>query len=212
MRFLKKKKDYCLIPSSKANSPFHLNFFIDDFYTQKEETEAFKTYRNSLLKLILNLLNKYKKRLLNIDEKLRSCENMDKYQLYGELITANLYHIKNEKVKEITLENYYDQKKILIPLDHRYPPSTNAKLFFKKYHKLKNALSIVTLQKEETLKEINYIESIVYELENCSTIEEVSEIFDEISNNVIFKENTKNYQNQSKTKVKKSSMTKNKLL
>ena len=204
-----KKKDYFLIPSDTSTS-FHLNFFIDDFYAQKEETEEFKIYRNSILKMILDLLKKYKKRLSNIDEKLRSCENMEQYQLYGELITANLYQIKNENVKEITLDNYYNHQKVVIPLDDRYTPSTNAKIFFKKYRKLKNALAIVTLQKEETRKEINYIESIVYELENCSTIEEISEIFEEISENVIFKEKTKNYKNQPKTKVKKSSLTKNK--
>lgn len=206
-----KKRDYFLVKAEKTSSPFHLNFFIDDFYTQKETSEEFKTYRDSILKMILDLLKKYQKRLYHIDEKLHSCKNMKKYQLYGELITANLYQIKNENLKEITLDNYYNHnEKIVIPLDDRFSPSTNAKRFFKKYHKLKNALEIVSLQKEQTLKELNYIESIVYELENCSTIEDVSEIFEEISENVIFKEKTELYKNKSKTKVKKSSLTKNK--
>ena len=204
-----KKRDYFLVKSD-TSYPFRLNFFMDDFYTQKETSEEFKTYRDSILKMILDLLKKYKKRLLNINEKLRSCENMEKYQLYGELITANLYQIKNENLKEITLENYYTNQKIVIPLDDRYTPSVNAKRFFKKYHKLKNTLEIVGIQKEETLKELNYIESIVYELENCSTIEDVSEIFEEISENIIFKEKTEHYKKKKKTKVKKSSLTKNK--
>ena len=140
---------------------------------------------------------------------MQSCENMELYQLYGELITANLYQIKNENLKEIILDNYYNQQKLVIPLDERYTPSMNAKIFFKKYHKLKNALEIVTLQKKETQKEINYIESIVYELETCLTIEEISEIFEEFSENVIFKEKTQKHKVQ-KTKVKKSSLTKNK--
>ena len=57
---------------------------------------------------------------------------------------------------------------------------------------------------------MDYIESIVYELENCSTLEEVSEIFEEISENIIFKEKTEHLKKQKKTKVKKSSLTKNK--
>ena len=128
---------------------------------------------------------------------------MDKYQLYGELITANLYKIKNENLKEIELDNYYTNEKILIPLDSRYLPSINAKHFFKKYRKLKNALEIVTKQKEETLNEVNYIESIVYELENAN-------IFEEISENAIFKEKTSHYKNNKKEKIQKSSLTKNK--
>lgn len=205
-----KKRDYFLIESETESSPFHLNFFLDDFYNEKETSEEFKTYRDSILKMILDLLKKYKKRLLNIDEKLNACKDMEKYQIYGELITANLYQIPNQNVKEITLDNYYDNQKITIPLDDRYSPSVNAKRFFKKYHKLKNALEIVTLQKEETMKELTYIESIVYELENSSTLEEISEIFEEISENVIFKEKTEHLKNKKKTKVKKSSLTKNK--
>jgi predicted ribosome quality control (RQC) complex YloA/Tae2 family protein len=135
---------------------------------------------------------------------------MEKYQLYGELITANLYQIKNENQKDITLENYYTNQKITIPLDIRYTPSINAKRFFKKYHKLKNTLEIVGIQKEETLKELNYIESIVYELENCSSIYEVSDIFEEISENVIFKDKTNNCKKNKNSKIKKASLSKNK--
>lgn len=204
------KRDYFLVPFNEPSTPFHLNFFIDDFYYKKESCEEFKIYRNSILKMILDILKKYKKRLSNIDAKLRSCEDMEKYQLYGELITANLYKIKDENLKEIELDNYYTNQKIVIWLDNKYSPSINAKRFFKKYHKLKNTLEIVSIQKKETLKELNYIESIVYELENCSTLEEVSEIFEEISENVIFKEKTEHYKNKKKTKVKKSSLTKNK--
>ncbi len=204
-----KKKDYFLV-KGHPSSPFHLNFFIDDFYYQKESSEEFKIYRDSILKMILELLRKYKKCLFHIDEKLSSCEDLEKYRLYGELITANLYQIENKNVSEITLENYYNQQKITIPLDDKYSPSVNAKRFFKKYQKLKNTLEIVSLQKEETLQELNYIESVVYELENCSNLEEVSEIFEEISENVIFKEHTHYSKKKEKTKLKKSSLTKNK--
>lgn len=205
-----KKKDYFLTLAKKASTPFHLNFFLDDFYNTKETSEDFKIYRDSILKMILEVLNKYKKRLYNMEEKLQTCEDMEKYQLYGELITANLYQVPNKNLKEITLDNYYTNQKITIPLDDRYLPSINAKKFFKKYHKLKNTLEVVSLQKAETINELNYIESIIYELEACSTLEEVSEIFEEISENVIFKEKTDNYKKKQKTKIKKSSLTKNK--
>lgn len=205
------KKDYFLTASdNKKNTAFNLNFFIDDFYYKKETMEEFKIYRNSILKMILDVLKKYKKRLFNIDEKLNSCKDMDKYKLYGELITANLYKIKNENVKEIELDNYYKNEKIVISLDDKYTPSANAKIFFKKYHKLKNALEIVTIQKQETLKELDYIESIIYELEEATSLDNVTEIFEEISENVIFKEKANDYKNRKKQKIKKTSLTQNK--
>ena len=203
-------KDYFLISEKTSDEPFKLNFFVDDFYYNKETSETFKNYRNSLLKLILDTLKKYKKRLYNIDEKLKECKDMDTYRIYGELITANLYRIPNRNLPEIELENYYDNNnKITIKLDKRFLPSINAKRFFKKYSKLKNALAIVSEQKEDTLKELDYIESVVYELESCSTIEEVGAIFEEISENDIFKDK-KELNTSKKSKIKKSKFTKNK--
>lgn len=203
-------KDYFLVPSTSIE-PFSLNFFIDDFYFNKETSETFRNYRNTLLKLILDALKKYNKRLTNINKKLHECDDMEKYRVYGELITANLYKIPNKNIEEIELENYYDNNnKILIKLDKRYSPSINAKRFFKKYSKLKNALAIVTEQKKETLKELDYIESIVYELEDSSTVDELTAIFEEISENDIFKEKTSKTNNTKKSKIKKSKLTKNK--
>ena len=211
-------KDYYLLVNNQnikdeETSSFHLNFYLDDFYYQKETSFEFKNYRNTVLKLILNTLKKYNQRLLNINSKLESCENMDKYKLYGELITANLYKIKNENIEKIELENYYDNNNLItIPLDKKYTPAINAKRFFKKYNKLKNTLEIVSEQKKETLEELDYLESIVYELENASSLNDVIQIYEEISENVIFKENAqKNRNNKNNNKnIKKSLLTKNK--
>lgn len=203
------KNDYFLIVQDN-DELFNLNFFIDDFYYDKETNEEFINYRNSILKLILNELKKYKKRLFNINNKLQNCENMDIYKIYGELLTANLYRIKDENISSIELENYYENNKLTsIPLDIKYTPSVNAKRYFKKYNKLKNELKIVTIQKEETQRELSYIESIVYELEASSTIEEIASIFEEISENVIFKDKI-SYKNKNNSKIKKSKLTKNK--
>ena len=163
--------DYFLAPLDDLSidkDSFALNFFIDDFYFEKESSEDFKVYKNSILKLILSTLKLYQKRLFNIDEKLKKCDNMDVYKLYGELITANLYRINNENVDNVSLENYYDNNKIIdIPLDKKYSPSENAKRYFKKYNKLKNALEIVSKQKLDTKQELDYIESIIYEVEEA---------------------------------------------
>lgn len=179
--------DYCLVSSCEKNS-FSLNFAIDDFYFSKENNEIFKNFRNMLLNIILSTLKKYEKRLQNIDEKLEECKSMDKYKLYGELLTANLYRIPSYNTDSISLENYYNNNELIkIPLDKKYSPQYNAKRYYKKYSKLKNALEIVSTQKSETINEIKYIESTIYELETCKDISDVQEIYDEISENDIFK-------------------------
>ena len=79
----------------------------------------------------------------------------------------------------------------------------NAKRYFKKYSKLKNAYKIVSEQKVETEKELNYIESIVYELEDSTCLEDVQDIFEEISENVVFKEKLKRKEKKNKNQKKK---------
>ena len=203
-------KDYCLVKGNH-DTPFSLNFFIDDFYYNKETDSTFKAYRDSILKLILSTLKKYNTRLLHINDKLKECDNMDTFRIYGELLTANLYKLKNINSESITVDNYYDNNKpITIPLDKRYTPSVNAKMFFKKYSKLKNALKIVSKQKIDTINELDYIESIIYELENCKTIDDVSSVYDEISENIIFKDKFAKLKDKKKSKIKKSKFTKNK--
>ena len=203
-------KDYCLVKGNHE-TPFSLNFFIDDFYYNKETDSTFKAYRDSILKLILSTLKKYNTRLLHINDKLKECDNMDTFRIYGELLTANLYKLKNINSESITVDNYYDNNKpITIPLDKRYTPSVNAKMFFKKYSKLKNALKIVSKQKIDTINELDYIESIIYELENCKTIDDVSSVYDEISENIIFKDKFAKLKDKKKSKIKKSKFTKNK--
>ena len=127
------KKDYYLgIGSQLETNPFEINYSLDDFYFEKESSELFKNYRNTLLNLILASLKKYEKRLENIDSKLSECNNMEKFRLYGELITSNLYRITNKNQSSIELENYYDNNNLIsIPLDKKYSPSYNAKRYFK---------------------------------------------------------------------------------
>lgn len=180
------KKDFTI---TSTLSPSSVNSFVDEFYFNKENEEYFVNYRNNVLKLILSLLTKYNKKLINIQEKLTECNDMDKYKLYGELITSNLYKIDNNiNLDNIELENYYDNNNIInIPLDKKVSPSLNAKKFFKKYNKLKNTLKIVTKQKNQIKNEISYLESIIYSLENSTNIQEINEIHEEIEENILGK-------------------------
>lgn len=121
----------------------------------------------------------------------------------------------NSKLDLISVENYYDNQNIIdIPLDKRFSISQNAKRYFKKYNKLKNALEVVSIQKSETEKELDYIQSIIFELENSSDIENLVDIYDEISDNIVFKDtpiaNNKYFSDKKNAKLKKSKLTKNK--
>lgn len=197
------KKDYTL--SLKENNDLlNINFFIDDFYFYKEQDSNFTSLRNSLLKIISSSLKKVSKKLININSKLKECENMDTYKLYGELLTANLYKLNSsENLDKIEIENYYDDYKLItIPLDKTISVQANIEKYFKKYNKLKNALVIVSEQKKDAEKELNYIESIVFSLENAKTLRDINEVYEEISENVSIKKDI-NKKKQQVSKKKK---------
>lgn len=207
------KKDYFAYKST--NDGLAVNFYLDDFYTSKEQSEQFKQYRDTVLKLVLNHVGKIKERISTIDLKIADCINAEKYRLYGELITSNLYRIPDYPQAEVTLENYYDDNNLItIPLDEKFSPSKNAKNFFKKYRKLQNTIAIVKKQKELSEAELSYLESIVYELEEVSTIEDIDNIYSEICDNLIFGKNANTvnnhvYNSQSKIINSKSSKQSN---
>lgn len=178
------------------NDGLTVNFFLDDFYTSKEQAEQFKQYRDTVLKIVLNHVGKIKERINTIDSKIADCANAEKYRLYGELITSNLYRTPDYPQSEVTLENYYDNNNLItIPLDEKFSPSKNAKNFFKKYRKLQNTIVIVEKQKELAEAELSYLDSIVYELEEVSTIEDIDNIYSEICDNLIFGKNANTVNN-----------------
>lgn len=198
-------KDYSLSVSSLSKNKLddslpNLNFFIDDFYFEKEKNNELVSYRNSILKLVEATLKKITKRLSNINAKLKECDGKEKYKLYGELITANLYKYKEFDSDFIEVDNYYTNELIKIPVDKYASPSANAKNYYKKYNKLKNALEIVNKQKTETVQELNYIESIIYSLDNARDLKDVDEIFSEIKENDLFF--SKKYTNAKSNKTK----------
>ena len=206
LKFVNLDNDYVLDISNKPLTNFSINFSLDDFYYKKETNDLFLNLKNELLRNVNGTYKKYEKRLSNMNLKLKECENMDKYRVYGELITANLYKIPNKNVKSIELENYYDNNNLItIPLDGKYTPSINSKRFFKKYSKLKNASIIVGKQKEETLDILRYLDSVVYEIEAGTSLDNLLEIKEEISEHEIFKIKKK----KENTKSKKKNITKN---
>ena len=202
-------KDYTLcfgeIPESEVQDEItHINSFVDDFYYIKEQDSIFDSSRTNLLKIVSASLKKVYKKIENINSKLKECDKMDTFRLYGELLTANLYKFTSSpNLSEVTVENYYDNNNpIKIPLDSSLNINKNIEKYFKKYNKLKNALSIVTEQKREAVKELDYIESIVFNLSNARNLNDINEVYEEISQNVTTK---KEISKKEKNKISKKS-------
>lgn len=204
---MKYKNNYTVYKSNNKE-PWQINFFLDDFYFEKMQEDLFKNYRNNLLKVINSTLDKITKKLDNINNKIEACKDMNKYKIYGELLIANIYRINTLNISDnfVELENYYDNNNIVsIPVNTDISTSQNAEKYFKKYNKLKNTLEVVNIQKKDAEKELNYLGSLIYELDNATDIDAINEIYNEISENILFNDNIK--QNKNSNKNIKSSLS-----
>lgn len=152
----------------------------DAFYSEKEAGKEFSFKQKQLLDKVNGLIKKYAKRLQGESEKLLSAENYDLLRIKGELITANLYKLKQGE-SECVLENYYDDYKPLkITLDKNLTPNANAQKYFKKYAKEKRTVEIIIPQKEQTEKELSYLRSVSFEIAAAKDITDFGDIEDEL--------------------------------
>ena len=184
------KNNYTIVPTTNSNN-LELNNFLDKFYYNKNKIEDFNNYKSILLKIINNTLDKITSKLLNIDEKIKSTANMDELKIYGELILANIYQFNEKeleynKISKLKVVNYYTNENVEIEIDFTKSLSKNADNYFKKYNKAKNTLKVCKIQQEETNKELDYLQSLLYQLDNSTTITDLDDIYDEINEQILF--------------------------
>jgi predicted ribosome quality control (RQC) complex YloA/Tae2 family protein len=153
---------------------------LDRYYFGKAERDRVKQQSNDLERFITNEKEKNEKKIKKLERTLVEAKNADKYQLYGELLTANLYAVE-KGMKEVSVLNYYseDSSNITIPLDARKTPSENAQKYFTRYQKAKNALRIVEEQINHAREEVEYFEGLQQQVEAASP-KDIQEIRDEL--------------------------------
>ncbi|CAI8793591.1 MULTISPECIES: Rqc2 family fibronectin-binding protein [Bacillus] len=151
---------------------------LDRFFFGKAERDRVKQQAHDLERFMHNEKAKNEKKLIKLQKTLQDAGKANKYQLFGELLTANMYALKKGD-KEIEVVNYYDENggTVKITLDPLKTPSENAQRYFQKYQKAKNSVAIVKEQIEKTNEEILYFDSLLQQMEAASSkdIEEIRE-------------------------------------
>lgn len=173
---------------------------LDVFYSQKDLKDSLKQKYNDLFKLVTNFIDRVDKKIQIYIEKLQECRNNEIYKIYGDIIMANQYAIP-EDIESIELQNFYDPdyKNITIPLDRDLTPVQNAQKYYKKYAKDKNTLDITSKLLNESKEEKEYLESILYNLENALDTDTIEEIKSELSELGYIKRKKNNIKHQKST-------------
>lgn len=154
---------------------------VEEYFATKNKAETAKHYAHDIYTAATNIQSKLTKKLIILDAELEECKKKDVYKHYGDLITANIYKIKQGDTA-VRLVNYYkeDCPEETVILDKRLSPSQNAQSYFKKYAKLKKGEIFKTEQIELAKRELLYIESVIESLDRAESDDEYSHIRDEL--------------------------------
>ncbi|MBQ0099156.1 MAG: NFACT family protein [Firmicutes bacterium] len=184
--------DVCVFPYNEEKTiPFNFLYEAEEYYFNEKYREKNLTEKKNRAFGVINaLIKKAKKRISTINGRIEETKDIEKLKLYGELLIANIYRLKNGE-SEVSLENYYDENKIVtIPLNVNLSIKQNAENYYKKYQKQKRSLLTLIPQKEQAEQELLYYESL-YEMcvlaDNLNDIELV--IFELEENGLIKKQN-----------------------
>ena len=179
-----------------------LSEMLDIFYHTKANRDRVQQQGGQLLHVIRKNLQRNKKKLKKLSNELKATENADEYRIKGEVLTTYLYQIKRGMTK-ITLPNFYDNnKEITISLSNQLSPSQNAQKYFKKYQKLKNAVTFVNEQIELTQKEVAYLEEIQTQIE-LATPADLDDIKTELQQEGYIKKKQQKSKHSSRVKINK---------
>jgi predicted ribosome quality control (RQC) complex YloA/Tae2 family protein len=157
-----------------------LSELLDRFYFGKAERDRVKQQANDLERFIHNEMEKNAKKIEKLKQTLEIASKADQFQLYGELLTANMYSLQ-KGMQEIEVVNYYDENEatVTIQLDPLKTPSENAQRYFSKYQKAKNSIAIVEEQIRLAEEEYSYFDTLWQQLMSAS-IRDIAEIREEL--------------------------------
>ena len=154
---------------------------IDLYFGERSREERLHRKASDIFKLLSNAESRIIRKTERQKEELAACADGEKYKLWGDLITANIWRLERG-MSECELENWYaeDPAPVVIPLDKRLSPSANAQVYYKKYAKSKTALVRLTEQIEEARTELEYVYTVLDALSRADTERELSEIRTEL--------------------------------
>ncbi|MDO4744801.1 MAG: NFACT RNA binding domain-containing protein, partial [Clostridia bacterium] len=155
---------------------------VETFFAVRDMHDRLTQKSAGTIKLINNNIERCNKKIALHTENIRKAENREKYKIFGDLLTANLYRIKPNS-ESVTVENYYSEnlEEVEIPLKPELSPSKNAQRYYKLYNKAKATEEHSKKQLEEAETEKEYLETVLDSVSRVSTPADITEIRDELS-------------------------------
>ena len=150
---------------------------LDMYYTVRDRKDAMRQKSQTVRKTVQNLCQRITRKLAIQEKELEATYDRERLRQLGDIVTANIHRIvKGQTV--IQCEDFYDEEMqvIDIPISPILSPQQNAAKFYKDYARMKNAEKELTKQIELGENELNYLKSVLEELNRAQTEAELEEI------------------------------------
>ena len=150
---------------------------LDSFYATRDRRDAMRQKSQTVRKTVQNLCQRIKRKLAIQEKELEATFDRERLRQLGDILTANIHRIKKGQTT-VTVEDFYDENmaQIEVPISPILSPQQNAAKFYKDYARMKTAEKELTKQIAIGEQELQYLQSVLEELNRAGTDAELEEI------------------------------------
>lgn len=164
---------------------------IDDFYSINKSNDRLDQAKANIIKIINNHKKAVSKKISILNTNISKKNQAENAKKNADLLAANLYRIE-EKAKEITLEDFYNQNKpVKISLNPMKTPWENINDYYNRSKKIKTSIAYAQkdLPKQENL--LSYLDQLEDFITRVKSISDLEEIREEMIDNKLIKKKNK---------------------
>ena len=154
---------------------------LDMYYTLRDRKDTIRAKSQAVRKTVSNLCQRLTRKIAIQEKELAATLDRERLRQLGDIVTANLHDIVKGETT-LLAEDFYDEEMpiIEIPLSPVLSPQQNAAKFYKDYTRMKNAEKELTRQIALAGEELQYLQSVLHELQQADTEQELEEIRQEL--------------------------------
>lgn len=176
--------------STGIRSYASINEAADFYYQTKLNELRFESKQTNLARTIKVWLDKAQKKQFFQEGDLAKAEEKEQLRTWGELITAYAHQL-NKGQSLVELQDFYTGETVEIELEPRLTPIQNAQKYFKQYNKSRSAIRHLHALLEQTIQEVNYLDSVMVAVNQSDSMEQLDEIIEELEKGQYLRERSK---------------------
>ncbi|MBE6978199.1 MAG: fibronectin/fibrinogen-binding protein [Ruminococcaceae bacterium] len=150
---------------------------LDMYYTVRDRKDAMRQKSQAVRKTVTNTCQRLKRKLAIQEKELTATYDRERLRQYGDILMANLRSIQKGQTEAKCQDFYHEDMPIIdIPISVTLSPQQNAAKYYKDYNRMKNAENELVKQISLGETELNYLQSVLDELNRAGSEQELEEI------------------------------------